>query len=245
MDIKLVLNENFVSISAEVILNSIQKNLKQKPTCSIVLSGGSTPIPVYEKIIKIWHEYKIDWSACYFFWGDERMVPADDKENNAHNGIIHLLDHLPVDKNKIFRVDTGLSPAEAATQYSHTIEAFFSETGNKNFDLVLLGMGSDGHTLSLFPHQPILKDMVSTVTGYYVDESKGSRVTMMPILVNNSSGVVFLIKGEDKSLAAYHVIQNNLADKYSYPAKLIQPEDGNLLFIIDLDAASQLDACAG
>lgn len=67
MDIKLVLNENFVSISAEVILNSIQKKLKQRPTCSIVLSGGSTPIPVYEKIIKIWHEYKIDWSACYFF----------------------------------------------------------------------------------------------------------------------------------------------------------------------------------
>ena len=238
-----VSDENFIAACSQWFLSYLQENSHGTTPLSIVLSGGSTPLAVYAQIIHQYASYQIDWGNCHFFWGDERYVPQDDEQNNAHKAIKSLLSFLQLKEKQYTRPKTNLSLEACADDYEEQIKHYFDTYGQNHFDLVLLGLGDDGHTLSLFPGHELPHDDKRRFIGTVDDEHYGKRITMLPSLVNESNQITFWINGEKKSKAAYQVLQNDFASKKEYPGKWIAPEKGRILYLMDTAAASGLDSC--
>lgn len=234
--------EKFNEKCARTILSQIEKCLADKPSCTVVLAGGSTPRSVYEMIVMLQSEYSIDWQKCLFFIGDERHVPYHDPAHNGRMADQSLLEPLQIMPEKKYFIDTTLSLAEAADQYTQQIKALPDILAH-GFDIVLLGLGADGHTLSLFPGRLPAGYASQLVLGYVVDSEHGGRITLTPTLVNRSAYVLFMVTGTNKAKAVYEVAQNELAQATDFPAKLIRPAYDRIHFIVDEDAASMLDAC--
>lgn len=205
---------------------------------NMVLSGGSSPKKLYEAVASPDYKNKIAWSKVNFFFGDERYVPMDDPDNNSNMVRTALLNGLPIPESNIFSVDTSLSPEEAATDYFTRINSHFK--GNKPiFDLILLGLGSNAHTASLFPHTAVLHDTSATVQSVFLKEVNTHRITMTAPLINQARHIVFLVYGKSKAEAVRHVLE----DEYNpeqYPAQLIQPAHNSLHWYLDEEAASLL-----
>ena len=207
--------EFFVQHSAEAI------RLKGKFT--VALSGGTTPAAMYQLLVTDFYSKQINWKNCYFFWGDERCVPLNDKDNNSFNAKNILLDKVPVPKKNIFVIPVDESPINAAIYYEATIKIFF-KTDKPSFDLILLGMGDNGHTASLFPHTTILQEEITLVKEIYVDEIKMNRVSFTAPLINNAKQILFLVAGKDKEPMLKKVLKGNYEPE-NYPVQLIKNAD--------------------
>jgi 6-phosphogluconolactonase len=205
---------------------------------TVALSGGSSPKKLYELLASDAFKGKVDWEKVYFFFGDERNVPQDDKDSNYLMVKTALFDPLQIDDSNIFAVDTSLSPAEAAEEYTKAITLFFDEE-TIAFDLILLGLGDNSHTASLFPNTTVLHDDSVSVKEVFLDDQQIYRITFTAPLINLAHHIAFLVYGAGKAIAVHHVLEDS-RDIEIYPAQLIAPVNGEVQWFLDTAAAADL-----
>ncbi len=204
----------------------------------VALSGGRTPLRAYELLSQPPYRDMVRWDKTHVFWGDERCVPKDDPQNNARAAMHALLDHVPIPRSHIHPIPTEMPPEEAAETYEATLRQFFPE-GPPRFDLIFLGLGKDGHTASLFPQTPILDERTRWVKEVFPTEQKIPRVSLtVPVLIEAST-VVFLVQGAEKSSALKEVLEGPYRP-HEFPAQLIRPKHGELIWLVDEEAAREL-----
>lgn len=210
-------------------------------TCSVALSGGSTPIPFHQLLASPTYRDKIDWSRIEWYWGDDRCVPPDDPESNYRMARETLLDAVPAPPDHIHRMRTELPPAEAAAAYEQEIQRGFdlSQGQFPRFDFVLLGMGPDGHTASLFPHTAALSVRDKIVVANAVPQLNTQRVTLTAPAINSAATILFLIEGANKADSLYEVLRG-ARNPDLYPSQLIAPRNGDLLWYVDTAAGARL-----
>jgi 6-phosphogluconolactonase len=205
---------------------------------AVALSGGSTPKSLYSLLASAEFQPQIPWTRCHFFWGDERPVPPDHPESNYRMAFESLLSRVPVPRENIHRIEAELEPEIAAARYEREIREFFRLSGAElpRFDLILLGLGDDGHTASLFPGNRALAETGRLVVAAYVEKLRTYRITLTLPVLNRAANIFFLVAGESKAAALRDVLQrsNNL------PARQVAPVDGRLLWFLDEAAASRL-----
>ena len=224
---------------AEYFVQTANEAITARGKFSVALSGGSSPKKLYELLASTTYADSVDWAKVYFFFGDERNVPQNDPESNYLMAKKALFDPLYIDTDHIFAVDTTLTPNEAAQKYAEEIAEFFDED-EMSFDLVLLGLGDDTHTASLFPHTEALHDISPSVKANYLPEKQIYRITMNAPLINDAKQIAFLVYGESKAPAVHNAIE---ADENIelYPAQLIDSITGEVHWFLDEAAAANLE----
>lgn len=226
-------------VAAAWVVEDIIATLSRQDRYTIAMAGGNTPKKLYSLLASDRYANQIDWHRIHFFWGDERFVAFNDDKNNAKMAHDVLLDKVAVDKKNIHIMPTaGPEPEEAAVEYEKLLRTFF-EGRPHTFDLVLLGLGNDSHTLSLFPGYDLVNENKKWVAALYLKEQKMYRITLTAPVVNMADKVAFLVSGGDKAAALYHVRVSE-HDPGLYPAQIIQPFNGELYWFIDEAAAADL-----
>jgi 6-phosphogluconolactonase len=205
---------------------------------AVALSGGSSPKKLYELLASPAYHEQVDWDKVYFFFGDERNVLHTSPDSNYLLAKKALFDPLGIKAAQVFAVDTRLAPAEAAVQYGVAIEEFFKEDP-AHFDLVLLGLGDNAHTASLFPHTPVLHDTTVGVKEAWLPEQQVFRITFTAPLINQARAVAFLVYGEGKAEAVHQILELP-RDVDQYPAQLIELPGGQVDWFLDEAAAKAL-----
>jgi 6-phosphogluconolactonase len=205
---------------------------------SVALSGGATPRRTYELLAAPPWVDQAPWDRVHVFWGDERCVDLNDSRSNARLAKEVWLDRVPIPGTQIHPLDCALDPAAAARQYEAKLREFFAGQP-PILDLVLLGLGHDGHTASLFPGTAVLKEGEGWAAAVYVAEQDLYRVTLTAPLINQAAVVVFLVAGGAKAGVLREVLHGP-RDPARLPAQLIQPHHGELLWLTDLAAAGSL-----
>ncbi len=208
---------------------------------TVALSGGSTPKAMFSILAQQPFAGELPWSSIYFFWGDERPVPPDHAESNYRMAHEALLSKVPIPGENIFRIPAEAEDHErAAASYSETISQFFNlaESDFPRFDLILLGMGADGHTASLFPGTTALRVNDRIVAANHVEKFHSHRITLTAMTINRARNIIFLVAGEDKAPALKQVIEGE-RNTEKYPSQLIEPRGGTLLWMAD-EAAARL-----
>lgn len=233
--------KNKIEVSNELALwicDLINSTLQNQEFFTLVLSGGATPKDLFKKLASDFKE-KINWKRVHFFWGDERVVSFNDERNNAKMAYETLIDYLGIEPSLVHIMRTDIEPVFAATEYEKILHTYFDNT-TKSFDLVLLGMGDDGHTLSLFPNSTLLnEENKNWVNAVYNDAQKMYRITLMPVIVNRSSNIAFMVDGQKKSGILKKVIEGPY-NPVALPAQIIKPINGELHWFLDEDAAKDL-----
>ncbi|WP_207511382.1 6-phosphogluconolactonase [Longitalea luteola] len=220
------------------ITETIETTLQQQDRFTWVVTGGNSPKQLYELLAASPFRERIDWSKMHIFWGDERAVPLADNRNNAKMTFEHLLEKVPIVREQVHIMNTELPPAESAKAYEAILHNYFPEAG-ASFDLVLNGMGDDGHTLSLFPHTPVIHEQQAWVQSFYLDAQQMYRITLTAPIVNRARKVAFLTFGANKANALYEVIKG-APNIDQYPSQIIQPASGELHWFVDEAAAGRL-----
>ena len=220
---------------AEFVVSRAKTSIEKEGRFNFVLSGGSSPKKLYELLASDTYRDKIDWTNVYFFFGDERYVPSDHKDSNFLMAKTTLFDPLKIDASHIFSVDTKLSPAEAAASYEKLIRQHFA--GESRFDVVLLGLGDNSHTASLFPHTAVLQEKKALVKEAFVKEVNMYRITFTAPLINLAHSIAFLVYGKAKAEAVRHIMKDPLNIE-EYPAQLVNPVNGELHWFLDEAAAA-------
>ena len=206
--------------AADYIVELAAESIKTHGQFTIALSGGTTPAVLFALLAKDPYVNQINWKKTFVFWGDERAVPLDSPQNNAHNAKEDLLNDIDIPAENIFPVPTNLPPAEAAIRYENILKQFFKSDLPK-FDLILLGMGDNGHTASLFPHTTILHEQHAIVKEVWVEEVNMDRISFTAPLINNARHILFLIAGKDKADMLHKVLEGEYRPE-DYPAQLIK-----------------------
>jgi 6-phosphogluconolactonase len=226
---------------AEWITSLIEETLSRKEQFSLVLSGGNTPKKLHLLLASSPFRERIEWKRIQIFFGDERYVPLSDERSNARMAFDTLLDKVDLPREQIHIMDTELSPEASAMEYEEEIFEYFGTDALpvRTFDLVLLGMGDDGHTLSLFPGSPLIHEEKSWVSSIFLRAQDMYRITLTKNIVNRSAHIVFMISGKDKAPALHEVMEGK-RNPDQYPAQVILPTTGELHFFMDEAAASLL-----
>jgi len=196
--------------------------IQERGRLTVVLAGGSTPKATYEILARD-YAGRIDWGKVHVFFGDERTVPPDDEDSNYRMAREALLDHVPV--ASVHRMQGELPPDEAAEAYEQELRDFFGPNELPEFDLILLGIGGDGHTVSLFPETSALEVHDRLVVANPVLKLETTRITLTVPVINAAHAVYFLVAGEGKAEALTKILSGD-ADPREYPASLIQPQGG-------------------
>jgi 6-phosphogluconolactonase len=225
------LADHFVKIAGE--------SIAARGKFSVALSGGSSPKKLYELLASTSYADSIDWAKVFFFFGDERNVPQDDAESNYLMAKKALFDPLYIEADNIYAVDTTLTPNEAAQKYAEQIAEFFDDD-EMSFDLVLLGLGDDAHTASLFPHTEVLHDVTPSVKAPFLESKQVYRITLNAPLINEAKNIAFLVYGESKAVAVHHVLEDD-ENIENYPAQLIDSIVGEVAWFLDTAAAANLE----
>ncbi len=197
---------------------------------TVALSGGSTPRVLYEQLVT----QPIEWRRVHVFWGDERCVPPEHADSNYGMAQRALLSHVDIPAQNVHRLKGELDPAQAAQEYETELRAIFGAA--PRFDLILLGMGADAHTASLFPGTPALHEQQRWVAAQYVDKLKSNRLTLTPPIINGAANVIFLIAGNDKA-AALRSVWHAPHDPDRFPAQIVRPPAGHVLWLVDQAAS--------
>ncbi|MES2419383.1 MAG: 6-phosphogluconolactonase [Bacteroidota bacterium] len=206
---------------------------------NFVLTGGNSPKELYQQLSTT-YAAEIDWSRVFFFFGDERNVLPMHPDYNGLMAKENLFDKLQTPANHIFYIDTTLAPAVAANAYKNTLDEHF-EGKDIVFDLILLGMGDDAHTASIFPGTNLVTNPEKTVAAVWVEKLNTYRISLTAPLINNAKNIAFLTFGPNKANALKHVVGDKLKDFSTYPAQLINPLTGNLDWFVDETACSLLE----
>ncbi|GBC81565.1 6-phosphogluconolactonase [bacterium HR10] len=207
----------------------------------VALSGGSTPRGLYARLASPPFRERVIWSKVHLFWGDERCVPPDHPESNYGMVERELLTKVPIPPANVHRMPGEKDPEEAAVEYAHTLRTFFGLAACElpAFDLVLLGLGEDGHTASLFPGTDVLHERTEMVRAVSVEKLGVSRLTLTAAVFNHAANVIFLVSGERKAAVLREVLLGE-EQPDRLPAQLIAPTRGQLLWIVDRDAAREI-----
>lgn len=206
--------------AADYIVKLSGQSILENGKFTIALSGGSTPSALFALLANEDYRNVIDWKNVYVFWGDERCVPLNDKSNNSHVAKEILLNNVPVPLENVFPVPTDLHPANAAARYERILKLFF-HSELPQFDLIMLGMGDNGHTASLFPHTTILHEQTAIVKDVYVEEVHMHRISFTAPLINNAKHILFLVAGKDKAPMLKTVLEGSY-EPDNYPAQMIK-----------------------
>ena len=229
--------QDTIKALADFFIATANAAIRKKNSCSVVLSGGNSPKKLYELLASVYHD-KVDWNSIQFFFGDERYVPFNNSSNNGLMAKQTLFDPLQIKEENIFYIGTSLSPEHDAANYTDAIFTYFGERQPK-FDLILLGLGDNAHTASLFPHTDVLHETKAIVRPVYVEEQKAYRITMTAPLINEAHQIAFLVYGKSKAAAVQQVIREEKNIEV-FPAQLIQPLDGTVNWFLDKAAAEKL-----
>lgn len=225
--------------AAEWITSYIVLTLEHQDRFTWALSGGSTPKMLNELLASSPYKDKINWEKLHLFWGDERDVPFDDPRNNGKMAYDTLISHVTIPEEQIHYMKTNIPPQEAAEEYALILHQYFDHSKN-SFDLVLLGMGEDGHTLSLFPGTQVIHETKTWTKAYYVPAQQMYRITLTPPIVNLSGKIAFLASGSNKANALKEVIQGKF-EPDRFPSQIIQPKNGELHWFVDEAAAALIN----
>ena len=214
---------------------------------TIALSGGSTPKLLYSLLAAEPYSTRLPWQQTHVFWGDERAVPPQDPESNFGMAKVSLLDRVPIPADRVHRMQAERDDLDlAAREYEAEITRSFGVqpgAGPPAFDLILLGLGPDGHTASLFPHTEAIRESARWVVHNNVPKLNSDRVTLTAPILSRGATVLFLVAATDKASALQAVLEGP-ADTDRFPARLIQPASGRLVWLVDRAAASMLTARA-
>ncbi|HZR67376.1 MAG TPA: 6-phosphogluconolactonase [Terriglobales bacterium] len=206
---------------------------------TVALSGGSTPRGLHQELVTNFSS-RLPWDKVFFFWGDERHVPPDSSDSNYRMAKETLLSKLPIPMENIFRVPAELSDArEAAQKYEDTLEKFFQPAGNEfpRFDFILLGMGPDGHTASLFPGTAALQEKDRLVVANWVEKLNTFRITFTYPVLNNAASVMMLVSGDEKAEMVRKALKDPAAN---LPCQGVKPVHGEIVWYLDKGAAVKL-----
>lgn len=229
------------AVTAQIV-RILTSSCRARGRALLCLSGGSSPIDVYQTLALPEFSRKVPWDKVHFFWGDERCVSPDDPESNYKNAADALLNFIPADPEKIHRIKGELPPKEAALDYQKVLQDFsFGPLPWPGFDLVILGMGEDGHTASLFPGaQDPDEDLlpVLSVSARYKNRP-ADRITLTPMVFNSARNLIFLVSGEAKAAAVRQVFSSR-QDLPLLPAQRILPRKGKVFWQLDSAAAKYL-----
>ena len=227
--------------AAEEVVHAAKEAVAQRGRFTIALPGGSTPKNLFN-LLATNARTVLPWDRTFFFWGDERHVPPTDPDSNYRMAEETMLSKIPVAAGNVFRISAENPDAAAAAEaYEQSLRKFF-QLGPGDvpiFDLILLGMGPDGHTASLFPGSAGLQEKTRLVIANWVDKLKTSRLTLTLPVLNAARCVTFLVSGTDKAAMLKTVLEED-APAEQYPSKLIRPNNGKLIWLVDRAAASAL-----
>lgn len=225
--------------AARHIVESAQSAIDARGRFSIALSGGSTPRALHNKLADpTAFKDQIDWPNVHIFFGDERAVPPDDPQSNYRMAEETLLSHVPIPREHIHRMQGELPPREAAADYERELKNFFRDEPPR-LDLILLGMGDNGHCASLFPGCQAVHEQKRWVVAEYIPEVKMWRITLTPALINGAREVMFLVAGANKADMLREVLEGPYAPD-ERPSQIVRPSSGELIWMVDAAAASQL-----
>jgi len=224
--------DELVERAAALIADGIQASVSERGRCLVALSGGNTPKPVYERLTRAPYGPELPWDKTVVFFGDERMVPCDNPESNFRMACDALLDHVSIPPWNVHRVAGEMQADVAAEWYARQLAEVAGDDGPPRFDLMLLGLGPDGHTASLFPGTDALEN-VKNLAVHLAESSEGAehaqdRVTVTYPVINASRRVLFLVAGADKAEALQRVRDGDL----SAPAARVNPVDGSLEWLV-------------
>jgi 6-phosphogluconolactonase len=242
--IKIVANADAMSrAAAETMVEHLSKSLQTHDVYSIALSGGSTPKHLYSLLANdVALRDQIPWDCVHFFWGDERHVSPDHPDSNYRMANEAMLSKAPIPSTNIHRIRTEESvAANAAETYEQEIRRFFKiEAGElPRFNCVLLGMGSDGHTASLFPGTSALEETKRLAVANWIEKFQSYRITLTRLLFNNADRILFLVGGIEKADTLKAVLEDD-SKTTRFPVQLIQPTHGEVTWFLDQPAASRL-----
>jgi 6-phosphogluconolactonase len=218
--------EHFLAVSKAAVA--------QKGFCTVALSGGSTPKIIYEVLAD--RQKQVPWSRTHFFWSDERHVPPDHPDSNYRMAHEAMLSHVPVPASNVHRVRSEKPSAQEAADEYEQILVEQTKQPLPRLDLILLGLGTDGHTASIFPGSEVLYETKRLVAAPWVEKLNTYRITMTLALLNNAASVLFLVSGAEKA----GIVKEAFEGPKRYPAQFVQPTNGELLWMFDKDAARQL-----
>ena len=220
--------------SAELAQAAAEYFVAQCPE-TVALSGGSTPKLMFQVLADQFRD-EVAWSRIHFFWSDERHVAPDDPESNYRMANEALLSHVPVTTGNVHRIRSeNPNAAAVASEYEQTLRDV-TQQALPRLDLIFLGLGTDGHTASIFPGSEVLNEKERLVAAPYVEKFKTHRLTMTLPLLNNGASIVFLVSGAEKA----EIVKAVLQGENKYPAQAVNPTQGELIWMLDKDAASKL-----
>jgi 6-phosphogluconolactonase len=225
--------------AANLFLEKARRNVEQFGRFSVSLSGGGTPKRMFEILAQPSYVDSFPWKNTHVFWGDERCVPGDDAHSNILMAHQTLLDHVPIPEKNIHPPFCDQDPVAAASRYEVILEEFFMDRPLR-FDLIWLGLGSNGHTASLFPNTPVIQERERLAAEVFVEEQGMWRVTLTLPVLNQAETVVFLVSGQKKAEILQQVLEGP-STAARFPAQLVQPQSGNLVWMVDREAAARLE----
>lgn len=254
-DVRVFADGNELSLrAAEAVVGIINQATQANGRCSLALSGGNTPRTLHRLLASRFRD-QVPWAKVHLFWGDERYVPPDDPQSNYRMARETLLEAVPIPAENVHPMPTGLpDPDAAAREYEKTLRSYFSQAANRSsgnrdpgnqnddwprFDLVLLGLGEEGHTASLFPGSPALEETRRWVVAVKPPAAPSPRLTLTLPAITEAASIFFLVTGADKAQALHHVLTGP-PDAREYPASGVRPAQGTVVWWVDNAAAALL-----
>lgn len=223
----------------ELFINAAVEAVRERGQFLVALTGGSSPLHLYQLLAQSPNRERVPWSQTYIFWGDERWVPLTDDRSNANMAYEAFLNNVPIPNDQIYPMwEEDVEPEAFARQYEELLEEYFGPS-TASFDLILLGMGDDGHTASLFPGTDVLQEQSSWVQAYYLEQQEMYRITLTAPVINKARKIVFLTFGAKKADALHEVLEGDYNPE-KYPAQLIKPQQGEVVWLVGKAAATRL-----
>lgn len=228
--------ESLAEAAAKIFTEAAAVAIAARRVFSVALSGGSTPRLLFH-ILSSEYRNTINWEQVHLFWSDERTVPPDHEQSNFRIAYEELISGVPIPPANVHRIKGELGPAEAAGEYEGELRRYFGDNGMPAFDLILLGVGKDGHTASLFPDAAILKEEVRHAVPSYSETMGNWRVTLTLPVLNNAWNILFLVAGKSKAGIIDEILGRGKS--HLYPAGLVKPAHGRNIWLLDREAASE------
>jgi 6-phosphogluconolactonase len=236
-------NPSLSRTAADEFLRAARGAIEQRGRFTVALSGGSTPKAIFGLLAadEATCRNQLPWDKVKVFFGDERHVPPDHPDSNYRMANEALLSKVPIPPGNVHRVRAELDAARAAVEYERELRSVFGSRGGEipRFDLIMLGMGPDGHTASLFPDSTALRERTALVAATWVEKFTSHRITFTFPLVNAAAEVLFVAGGADKADMLFNVLRGDPSGQ-TYPAQGVRPVAGRLLWLVDEGAASRL-----
>ncbi|MGD2057905.1 MAG: 6-phosphogluconolactonase [Anaerolineales bacterium] len=230
---------SWVQMSAQFIVEAAQRALQDSGRFTIALSGGSTPRPVYQALPELWEQHGLEWQTVHLLWSDERCVPLDHPQSNYRMARQALIDLVDIPHANVHPMRCGDDPTASASDYEGVLRELYPRQDWPTLDLLLLGMGPDGHTASLFPGTRALSEHSRWVVANEVPQLDKMRLTLTFPAINAARKIAFLIAGNEKADMVHQILGDGNGET-PVPAQGVHPEEGELHWLLDPEAASRL-----